>query len=715
MSFSILTLGAGQEVGRSCVIANINGIRIMFDCGVHMVYNDSRKFPDFRRINPKNKETPIDKNIYANFLNTKDMNFNELVDLIVISHFHLDHCGALPYFTEVCNYNGPIVMTQPTKAIFPVTLEDFRRIISDLKGEKSLISNDDIQKCLKKISTIELFEEKLINNRIKLTCYYAGHVLGAAMFQVEVNGFIITYTGDYNTTVDRHLNGAYLPRTLPDVLITETTYGDTIRDTKRAREREFLKKVTEIIENKGKILIPIFALGRAQELCILLDTHWKRNKIKVPIYFFGAMSEKSNFYYKIFNNWTNERIKSLFLEHNVFNFENIISNYLSKHNEAYKQPNTPMVILSTPGMLHKGSSLNIFKEICTESNNCVIIPGYCTAGTVGNKILSGEKIVEIDNVKYDIKCQVYYMSFSAHADAKGLLHLVKNAYPTNLVLVHGDIEVMKTFKNSVTSLIPSINTYYPANYQEVVFNEKFVHKQIGISSSFFELISYCYFEGLNDINKNEKNIIFMNNKQNYSNSLQNKNIHNKNSSIKNKLVSSILNQTFIIDSDNKNKDFNSKKIPIFKLRKFFKSYKTDKINKANNSFKIKNTLSVSLNNLKSTKHQGAPINNESCSNNNNNNCKLLNSFKLGGNVLVLFNEFLSNYFIDFYNLLKYLYSIEIIEIFLNDDENKIIINWKRNSNSDVYFYNNIRFHLNEVMYETVEKAEKFINALCKMY
>ena len=422
-------------------------------------------------------------------------------------------------------------MTQPTKAIFPVTLEDFRRIISDFKGEKSLISNEDIQNCLRKIDTIELFEEKIINKKIKLTCFYAGHVLGAAMFNVEVNGFSVTYTGDYNTVVDRHLNGAFLPKLSPNVLITETTYGDTIRDTKRAREREFIKKITEVLNKGGKILIPIFALGRAQEICILLDTHWKRNKITVPIYFYGAMSEKSNFYYKIFNNWTNERIKSVFLEHNVFNFDHIMSNTKSKQNEAYKNADTPMIILATPGMLHAGTSLNIFKEICTDERNCVIIPGYCTSGTVGNKILSGEKQVEIDKKLYNVKCEVYYMSFSAHADAKGLISLIKNSNPTNLILVHGDSEVMKTFKTTVGSILPSINTYMPENYKEITFNEKIIYKQISFSKHFYDLIKYCY------INKIK--------------SLQNQS-----------LISNTLNKCFVLQNTLK---------PTFKLKKFFQS------------------------------------------------------------------------------------------------------------------------------------------------
>lgn len=99
----------------------------------------------------------------------------------------------------------------------------------------------------------------------------------------------------------------------PDLLITETTYATTIRDSKRQREREFLKKVHSCVEKGGKVLIPVFALGRAQELLILLETYWERMNLNVPIYFSPGLTEKANLYYKLFINWTNQKIKATFV------------------------------------------------------------------------------------------------------------------------------------------------------------------------------------------------------------------------------------------------------------------------------------------------------------------------------------------------------------------------------------------------------------------
>ena len=520
MEIRIRTLGAGKEVGRSCIVVKIKNkiknYKIMLDCGVHMGYNDERKFPNFAYLLNKkphththvhvqhahttsspslaqtnNNTTTNAPNIFKH-VEDKDNDYSSCVDLLIISHFHLDHCGALPYFTELLGYNGPILCTHPTKSILPLTLEDFRKIMSDYIGQKSLLLPEQIDNCIKKITTIEVNETKVFHNKIKVTCFYAGHVLGAAMFLIDVDGYTVAYTGDYNTITDRHLYGAYMPKLYPDVLITETTYGDKVRETKRVREREFLKKIQETIDKGGKVLIPIFALGRAQELCIVLDTYWKRTNCQVPIYFVGPMAKKANFYYQLFQNWMNSTVKNLFTTNNVFDFK-----FVKQGDKTLMKANMPMVIFATPGMLHGGLSLNIFKEIAPDRRNCVIIPGYCSVGTVGYKLLKGEKHIEIDSTKVEVKCEVHYMSFSAHADAKGLLQLIKNVEPKNVMLVHGDAAIMEQFKRTCESNLINMkgiavyNVVNPDNYERVKFKgESYYH--VKISKDVLSLIRCLY-------------------------------------------------------------------------------------------------------------------------------------------------------------------------------------------------------------------------------
>jgi len=162
-----------------------------------------------------------------------------------------------------------------------------------------------------------------VDTDFEIKAYYAGHVLGAAMFHIRVGQQTLVYTGDFNTTADRHLGSAHIDRCRPDVLITESTYGSTVRDSRRARERDFMAKVVDCVRRGGKVLVPVFAVGRAQELCILLETYLERMNLNVPIYFASGLSEKVNTYYSLFVSWTNEKIQSTFHQKNIFDFKHI--------------------------------------------------------------------------------------------------------------------------------------------------------------------------------------------------------------------------------------------------------------------------------------------------------------------------------------------------------------------------------------------------------
>uniref|UniRef100_A0A023F3V0 Integrator complex subunit 11 n=1 Tax=Triatoma infestans TaxID=30076 RepID=A0A023F3V0_TRIIF len=440
----VIPLGAGQDVGRSCILVQIGGKNVMLDCGMHMGFNDERRFPDFSFIA---SEGPV----------------TSFIDCVIISHFHLDHCGALPYLTEMVGYTGPIYMTHPTKAIAPILLEDMRKIAVERKGEGNFFfTSQMIKDCMKKVTAVTLHQSLMVDSQLEIKAYYAGHVLGAAMFRVTVGSQSIVYTGDYNMTPDRHLGAAWIDKCRPDVLITESTYATTIRDSKRCRERDFLKKVTECVDRGGKVLIPVFALGRAQELCILLDTHWERMNLKIPIYFAVGLTEKANNYYKMFITWTNQNIKKTFVQRNMFDFKHI-----KPFEKAFTDNPGPMIVLAAPGMLHAGLSLQLFKKWAPNENNMVIMPGFCVIGTVGHKILNGAKQIEFENQfesrqVIDVKMSVEYMSFSAHADAKGIMQLIQYCEPRNVLLVHGEAAKMEFLKEKIKQEF-NLECYMPAN------------------------------------------------------------------------------------------------------------------------------------------------------------------------------------------------------------------------------------------------------------
>lgn len=361
-----------------------------------------------------------------------------------------------------------------------------RKVAVERKGESNFFTSQMIKDCMKKVIAVTLHQSVMVDSELEIKAYYAGHVLGAAMFWVRVGSQSIVYTGDYNMTPDRHLGAAWIDKCRPDLLISESTYATTIRDSKRCRERDFLKKVYfhdyrytytelhlrlvklffqvhECIDRGGKVLIPVFALGRAQELCILLETYWERMNLKVPVYFALGLTEKANNYYKMFITWTNQKIKKTFVQRNMFDFKHI-----KPFDKAYIDNPGAMVVFATPGMLHAGLSLQIFKKWAPNEANMVIMPGFCVQGTVGHKVLNGSRRIEFENRQIvEIKMAVEYMSFSAHADAKGIMQLIQYCEPKNVMLVHGEFAKMEFLKEKIKQEFGT-NCYNPANGETCV-------------------------------------------------------------------------------------------------------------------------------------------------------------------------------------------------------------------------------------------------------
>ena len=240
----ILPLGAGQEVGRSCHLLEFKEKRILLDCGIHPGLQGMEALP------------------YV------DMIEAHKIDLLLVSHFHLDHAGALPWFLMKTTFKGKVFMTHATKAIYRWLLSDFIKV-SNIATEQMLYTEQDLETSMDKIDTLNFHEEKEING-IKFWAYNAGHVLGAAMFMIEIAGVRVLYTGDFSREEDRHLMAAELPSLRPDVLIVESTYGTHIHEKREDREARFTGLVHDIVSRGGRCLIPVFALGRAQELLLIL-------------------------------------------------------------------------------------------------------------------------------------------------------------------------------------------------------------------------------------------------------------------------------------------------------------------------------------------------------------------------------------------------------------------------------------------------------------
>ncbi|XP_077519074.1 cleavage and polyadenylation specificity factor 73 [Amblyomma americanum] len=441
----IRPLGAGQEVGRSCIMLEFKGKRIMLDCGIHPGMSGLDALP------------------YVDLIEADE------IDLLLVSHFHLDHCGALPWFLQKTTFKGRCFMTHATKAIYRWLLADYIKV-SNIGTEHMLYTEADLESSMEKIETINFHEEKEVNG-IRFWCYNAGHVLGAAMFMIEIAGVKVLYTGDFSRQEDRHLMAAEIPNIHPDVLIIESTYGTHIHEKREEREARFTGLVHDIVNRGGRCLIPVFALGRAQELLLILDEYWSNHPElhDIPIYYASSLAKKCMAVYQTYVNAMNERIRRQITINNPFVFKHISNLKSIEHFEDIG----PCVVMASPGMMQSGLSRELFESWCTDPKNGVIIAGYCVEGTLAKTILSEpEEITTMVGQKLPLKMSVDYISFSAHTDYQQTSEFIRTLKPPHIVLVHGEQNEMGRLKAAIVreyedDLEARIEVHNPRNTQAV--------------------------------------------------------------------------------------------------------------------------------------------------------------------------------------------------------------------------------------------------------
>jgi len=446
----ITPLGSGQEVGRSCHLLEFKGKKVLLDFGIHPAMTGVSALPFVDSIDPAS------------------------IDLLLISHFHLDHAGGLPWFLMRTKFRGRCYMTHPTKAIYKWLLADYIKV-SNLSTEQMLFSEKNLEESLGRIDCVNFHEEKEVSG-IKFWCYHAGHVLGAAMFMVQIAGVKVLYTGDFSRQEDRHLMVAELPQIRPDILMVESTYGCSIHEPRDSRESRFTSTVEEIVSRGGRCLIPVFALGRAQELLLILDEFWQKNPQlhEVPIYYASSLAKKCMSVYQTYTHAMNDSIQRQISMDNPFHFKHI-SNL--KGMDQFEDIG-PCVIMASPGMMQSGLSRELFEMWCTDANNGVIIAGYCVEGTLAKEILQEPpEITAASGQRLPLRCSVQYISFSAHTDFEQTSHFLRTLRPPNVVLVHGEKTEMGRLKSALQREYDreeelDIKVFNPANLETIAFHFK---------------------------------------------------------------------------------------------------------------------------------------------------------------------------------------------------------------------------------------------------
>eukprot|EP00262_Sarcandra_glabra_P021002 TRINITY_DN858_c0_g3_i1.p1 TRINITY_DN858_c0_g3~~TRINITY_DN858_c0_g3_i1.p1 ORF type:complete len:700 (+),score=105.45 TRINITY_DN858_c0_g3_i1:536-2635(+) len=452
----ITPLGAGNEVGRSCVYMSYKGKTILFDCGIHPAYSGMAALPYFDEIDPST------------------------IDVLLVTHFHLDHAASLPYFLEKTTFKGRVFMTHATKAVYKLLLSDYVKV-SKVSVEDMLYDEQDILRSMDTIEVID-FHQTLEVNGIRFWCYTAGHVLGAAMFMVDIAGVRVLYTGDYSREEDRHLRAAEIPSFSPDICIIESTYGVQLHQPRLVREKRFTDVIHSTISQGGRVLIPAFALGRAQELLLILDEYWSNHPElhNIPIYYASPLAKRCMAVYQTYINAMNERIRNQFANSNPFDFKHISP---LKSIENFDDVG-PSVVMASPGGLQSGLSRQLFDMWCSDKKNACVLPGYVVEGTLAKTIISEPKEITLMNgLTAPLNMQVHYISFSAHADYAQTSTFLKELMPPNIILVHGEANEMGRLKQKLITLFADRNTKIisPKNCQsvEMYFNSEKMAKTIG--------------------------------------------------------------------------------------------------------------------------------------------------------------------------------------------------------------------------------------------
>ncbi|KAJ7175294.1 beta-lactamase-like protein [Mycena filopes] len=462
-TLSITLLGAGQEVGRSCCVLRYRGKTVVCDAGIHPAHSGIASLP---------------------FIDDLDWSS---VDVLLITHFHLDHAGALAYITEKTNFRdgkGKVYMTHPTKALHKFMMQDFVRTSSD-----ALFSPLDLAKSLDLILTVSVHQHTTPCAGISFTPYHAGHVLGACMFLVDIAGLKILYTGDYSRVEDRHLMPAELPPFCPDVLIVESTFGVHNLESRVEQEQRFTGLVHSIILRGGHVLLPTFAVGQAQELLLILDDYWAKHPELhgVPIYYASGTARKSMAVYQTYIHTMNSNIRTRFARRdNPFVFKHISNLTQTRGWEKKVAEGPPCVVLASPGFMHSGPSRELFELWAPDTRNGLIVTGYSIEGTLARDIMTEpDEFESIRGGMIPRKISVASISFSAHVDFKQNSEFIELVKAQHVVLVHGERTNMARLKAAMTDRYrerkEDVKIHAPRNLEKLnlVFRGERVAKVIG--------------------------------------------------------------------------------------------------------------------------------------------------------------------------------------------------------------------------------------------
>ncbi len=420
----VMPLGGAREVGRSCVLLQTPESNVLIDCGINVAASDSDRFPDFRA-----SKIAIDQ-----------------LDAVIVSHAHLDHCGFIPYLYKY-GYDGPVYCTEPTRDLMTLLQLDAVEI-GERENRELPYSSKEVRKTIKHTITLDYEEVADITPDMRLTLYNAGHILGSSVVHLHIGEGLhnLVYTGDLKFGDTRLLEAANFEFPRVETLMMESTYGGRydIQPRRRDSESEMIQTIENTIKKKGKVLVPVFSVGRSQEVMMVLENYSRYEGLDIPIYIDGMIWEATAIHTSYPEHLKGNIKKRIFNGQNPFlmdNFERV----KPKERQSIIESEDSCVILATSGMMTGGPSVEYFKNLAHDPNNVLAFVGYQAEGSLGRRLQNGlpeiaiEKNGKMTNLKINMEVKTID-GFSGHADRRQLLGYSKKIAPKpkRALIMHGE-------------------------------------------------------------------------------------------------------------------------------------------------------------------------------------------------------------------------------------------------------------------------------------
>lgn len=433
---NIKFLGASGTVTGSKFLIETSEKNILIDCGMYQGLKELR------------------------LLNWQDLPVNvEKIDVVILTHGHLDHVGYLPRLLKQ-GFTGKIIGTAPTLAIAEVILKDSGKIHEE-EAEKAnkekftkhnpaipFYTVKDVEK------TIQLFEVEMDNKWVKLSEHisyrfqFNGHIIGATFVEIDINGKRFVFSGDIGRRNDYLLEDPKKPE-WADFLFIESTYGNKLHP-KEDVETILSELIIDTISKNGNLIIPSFAVERLQTLMFILWKLYKKNKIpNIPIFVDSPMGNNVLEIFRRFPKWH----KLSDQDYNAMcNHLNIIQSY----KETWKtiDDKRPKIIVAGSGMVTGGRVLTYLQQFIDEPTTTVLLVGYQAEGTRGKQLLEGAHEIHFYGKYYPVRATIKSIeSLSAHADQEDLLNWMSaiQNIPEKVFLVHGEPTALDAFKVKIKS------------------------------------------------------------------------------------------------------------------------------------------------------------------------------------------------------------------------------------------------------------------------